>query len=175
MYKRKEYFILVILIIIILGWNISIQLRKKEVLPKEEFNSSREFFTIQIEGEVVRPMELQYIKPVSFGVLFLRIENCLNEFSDLSNFNLNEMISSSRAIYIPTYDIGNQYSPSERICINQASLMELKKLPQIGEKRAQKILDYIGLNGKIETWEIFFKIVGVPENVKDEIKNQAIL
>ncbi|MDE6413979.1 MAG: helix-hairpin-helix domain-containing protein [Anaeroplasmataceae bacterium] len=175
MYKGKEWIGVLLLVMIILVGNLIFNFKQKEEVKIENSFSENESFIIQIEGEVVRPMELQYAKPISYGVLFLRIRNNLNEFSNISGFDTSEIISSSISIHIPTYDVGNFYSPNEKIFINQATVNELKKLPQIGEKRAQKILDYIKSNGKIETWDIFFKIVGVPENVKDEIKNQAIL
>lgn len=175
MYRKKEWIILGILLFFIVVWTGLSYLNKKEIQTSNEQIVQQDPLVIQIKGEVVHPLELTYIKPVSYGVLFLRIKNSFNEYSDISTFDLKEMILESKTIFIPTYDIGNMFSPSERICINQASLDDLKKLPQIGDKRAQKILDYVTLNGKIKTWEIFFKIVSVPENVKDEIKSQAFL
>ncbi|MDE5546900.1 MAG: helix-hairpin-helix domain-containing protein [Anaeroplasmataceae bacterium] len=175
MYKRKEWIGILILIIIILLSNLIFYLKQEDKVKIEDPVLNKDPFIIRVEGEVVRPVELQYVKPISYGVLFLRIKNSFNEFSDISGFNTNEIIFTNITIFIPTYDVGNLFSPNEKICIHQATLTELKKLPQIGDKRAQKILEYIELNGKIDSWDIFFKIVGVPENVKDEIKKQAIL
>ncbi|MDE6240946.1 MAG: helix-hairpin-helix domain-containing protein [Anaeroplasmataceae bacterium] len=175
MYKRKEWIGVLLLIVVVLIGNIVFYSKQKDTVKIEDSLLSKDSFIIKIEGEVVRPMELEYVKPISYGVLFLRIKNSFNEFSDISKFDMNEIIFSDSSIYIPTYDLGNLFSPDEKICINQASLQDLKKLPQIGDKRAQKILDYIESNGKIGSWDIFFKIAGVPENVKDEIKKQAVL
>ena len=48
-------------------------------------------------------------------------------------------------------------------------------LPQIGEKRSEKIIDYIKTNGRINSWEEFFKIVSVNDENKEIIKKQAVL
>ncbi len=175
MQRRKEIFIILVLGIgCFIFWILSLIPKKSSSEITYEENKRSEII-INIEGEVVRPIQLTYIHPISYGILFLRIGNTLNEYSDLSGFDLEEMIDSSRTICIPSLDICNQYTPSAHISINSASVDELMMLPQIGEKRANKIIDYIKENGKITTWDIFFKIVGVPENAKVQIQQQAVL
>ena len=78
-------------------------------------------------------------------------------------------------INIPTIDRNNHYDSSVFININSATKQQLMSLPQIGEKRSEKILEYIKNNGKIKTWEEFFKIVSMKDEYKNEIKRQAIL
>ncbi|MCM1557911.1 MAG: helix-hairpin-helix domain-containing protein [Anaeroplasma bactoclasticum] len=148
---------------------------KKQQKTEEIKEENIEHIILTIEGEVVRPLQLQYTKAISYGVLFLRIENSLNEFSDLSGFDYEEVIESSKMIYIPTYDVYNNYTPKDKITIHSATLEELQKLPQVGIKRGQKILDYIAEHGHFVSWEEFFEIASVPERVKDEIKKQAVL
>lgn len=174
MYRKKEMIGVFVLLLVLFVWNIITNLPKNEneVVEKKE---EKGHIVLTIEGEVVRPMQLQCSKAISYGVLFLRIGNCLNEYSDLSGFDYEETIESSKVIYIPTYDVDNQYSSEEKICIHQATLEELQKLPQIGIKRGQKILDYIAEHGRFASWEEFFEIASVPDRVKDEIKKQAFL
>ena len=175
MYRKKEMIGVVVLLFILLVWNIATRLPKKERESVAVSPEEKDHIVLTIEGEVARPMHLQYTKAISYGVLFLRIENCLNEYSDLSGFDYEEIIESSKIIYIPTFDVDNQYSPDAKIYIHQATLEELQKLPQVGIKRGQKILDYIAEHGRFASWEEFFEIASVPDRVKDEIKKQAIL
>lgn len=174
MYKKKE-------IIIFLGLAILISIF---ILAKCFSNEKKEEgdiinipnnIIISIDGEIARPIKLEINNPISYGVLFIKIKNSLNEYSDLSNFDYNELITECIEITIPSNDTNSQYTTADKININIASISELIELPQIGEKRAKKIRDYIVENGKINSWEIFFSIVGVPEGVKEAIKKQAIL
>ena len=177
MYRKKELigivlFVIVMAICILLSY-IPFNSRKENSTEDLELKDG---LILNVEGEVVRSIELQYSKPITYGVLFLRIQNSLNEYSDLSGFNMDERIEESQTIFIPSMDTGSQTSSSAfRVVIHSASLEELVTLPQIGAKRGQKILDYLAENGKIDSWETFFKIVGVPEDAKDQIKKQAIL
>ena len=67
------------------------------------------------------------------------------------------------------------YDSKVFININTATKQELMSLPQIGEKRSEKIMEYIKNNGKFKTWDDFFKIVSVKDEYKNAIKKQAIL
>lgn len=175
MHRKREVFILSLVIGMVLGIGMIAYMMPISKRSQENEIEEQSVITIQLEGEVVRPVEVYYSKPVSYGILFLRMEYIFNEYSDLTEFDLDEMISNDKTIIIPSKDIKNNYVPDARVCINEASLIELTKLPQIGEKRGQKILDYIQKNGRITSWEIFFKIVGVPENAKISIQQQAFL
>lgn len=175
MYKKKEVLILcTILLLIGIGLFIAYRPRKTNSVS-EVLYEEKEAIVVRIEGEVVRPIEISLAREISYGILFMRIQYCLNEFSDLSSFDLEERITTSRTIQIPTTDRNNHYTPDTRIHINEASLMELMSLPQIGEKRGQLILDYIESTGKIKTWELFFEIAKVPEIAKNKIMEQAFL
>lgn len=175
MQRKKEMLFIIILGFICLIFGIISFMQKKPKKEVIEEQEAKECIVLKIEGEVVRPMELFYTKPVSYGVVLLQIGNNINEYSDISGFSLDELIYESQTIYIPSLDGKNSPTSDVKICINSAGLNELVLLPQIGEKRAQKILDYIKSNGRITSWEIFFKIVGVPENAKAQIQQQAFL
>ena len=54
---------------------------------------------------------------------------------------------------------------------NTASLADLQQLPQIGEKIAQRIIDFRKKNGKFRKIEEIMKVRGVGEKVFEKIKD----
>lgn len=58
-----------------------------------------------------------------------------------------------------------------KININTASLTELQKLPRIGEKVAQRIIDYRKTHGKFKKVEEIMKVRGIGEKVFKRIKD----
>ena len=145
---------------------------KKE---KEILENNNNMIIITIDGELARKTTLIFQSQTTYGTVFLKVKSLLNEYSDLSNFDLYKSITSSENIFIPSIDKNNHYDNSVYININTATKEQLMSLPQIGEKRSQKILDYIKNNGRIKTWDEFFKIATVKDEYKDKIKEQAIL
>jgi comEA protein len=59
----------------------------------------------------------------------------------------------------------------EKININTAGLTELQKLPNIGPKIAQRILDYRKQNGDFKKAEDLMKVRGIGEKVFLKIKD----
>lgn len=170
MYKRKEIiFIFIILILFVIG---SFMYKKDKEKPKVV---NKHNIVINIDGEIVRKTTLEYQSKITYGMVFINVKNLLNEYSDLSNFNLYEPIEKSMDINIPTLDINNNYSSTSVIDINNATKKQLMTLPQIGEKRSEAILNYIKNNGKIKTWNEFFNIVTIKDEYKEVIKKQAFL
>jgi comEA protein len=59
----------------------------------------------------------------------------------------------------------------KKININTASLVELQKLPRIGEKVAQRIVDFREKNGKFRKVEEIMKVKGIGEKMFNRIKS----
>lgn len=177
MYRKKEAILIILMFFFVLMILVFLYYKTPKKVEKEEniIFSLEEPIQIHIEGEIDRYVDLVYVKPISYATLFMKLSILINEFSDISSFAMEEMIYESCSIIIPTKDRNNQFTPSEKIDIHHASSDDLMKLPQIGEKRAKKILDYIALYGYIDSWETFFKIASIPNHAQDQIKQQAFL
>jgi len=59
----------------------------------------------------------------------------------------------------------------KKIDINTASVVELQKLPRIGEKVAQRIVDFRKENGKFKKIEEIMKVKGIGEKIFGGIKD----
>lgn len=64
---------------------------------------------------------------------------------------------------------------SEKIVIHQATFDQLLQLYQIGEKRAEKIWNYLQVNRTIESWEKLKEITAISDAALEKIKEQAVL
>lgn len=65
-----------------------------------------------------------------------------------------------------------QKASAKKININTASSAELQELPRIGEKVAQRIIDFRKTNGKFKKIEEIMKVQGIGEKVFKQIKDQ---
>jgi len=61
---------------------------------------------------------------------------------------------------------------TEKININSASLDDLQKLPRIGPKIAQRILDFRKANGNFKKVEELMKVKGIGEKLFNQIREQ---
>ena len=60
--------------------------------------------------------------------------------------------------------------PGERIDINTAPAIELTRLPQIGEKRAQAIVDWREEHGPFQSPEDLMQVSGIGEGIFGQVK-----
>jgi competence protein ComEA len=60
---------------------------------------------------------------------------------------------------------------SDKININSASSDELQKLPQVGPKVAQRIIDFRKQNGPFKKAEELMKVTGIGEKIYAKLKD----
>lgn len=60
----------------------------------------------------------------------------------------------------------------EKININTASAVELQKLPRIGPKIAERIIEFRETHGKFKKIEEIMKVRGIGESTFNQIKDQ---
>lgn len=120
---------------------------------------------VSITGCVVHPGEYKLTVYSSLEDLLELAE--LKENYDISMYNLSIRLKDGDSIEIPCQ------SEKTRISINSGSINDLCLLPGIGEKTAQKIIDYRNENGFFQKIEDIKNVSGIGnskfQNIKDYI------
>lgn len=148
--------------------------------PKSgETTSNADEIVIHLAGAVLKPGLLKVTKKTRLGEALEMAGGGLKE-ADLDRLNLAICLEDGCRYYIPTYaereeESGGLKEISDgKIDINEAGLVELMTLPQIGETRAKAILAYREKQGRFFSIEDIMKVNGIGEGIfsaiKDEIK-----
>ena len=178
--KKKEIFAIIIIIgltifLAFLPTIINSNNNKKEddITLKEE---KQNILNIKIIGELkIEEIYLKIPYGYTYGYIIQKIDPYLNEYSIVSD-DLKKRYYNDETIIIESTDINNKevIEISNKININTASSDELITLYGIGEKRAQAIIDY-RKNKKIESFSELKELLGVSDEVINNIKDKAIL
>lgn len=174
MNRKKEIIIIIIIIItsIFLAFLPKIINNTKEEKKIENVDNNIE---IIVTGEInTDSLVLEVPKGISYGYIINKIKLYLNDYSIIEK-NFNQRYYENSTIVIESSDIQNDIENNVgRININTASYQELIGLYGIGEKRANKIIEYREKQ-KIISFEELKKIIGVSDAVIQAIKQQAFL
>lgn len=145
-------------------------------------------FYVDIKGAVVSPG----VYEVSDDMRVLdvvKLAGGLTEASDDKKVNLAEKLIDQMVIYIPEigeegFELVTQVSTSDKsiteqdsklININTSSASELQSLNGIGEKKAEKIIQFREENGSFKTIEDLKKVDGIGEKTFDSLKSQITI
>ncbi len=78
------------------------------------------------------------------------------------------LFSSIIVLQVYSFPVPNE----KKININTASLTELQKLPRIGIKIAQRIIDFRNKHGKFKKIEEIMKVKGIGEKTFEKLKDK---
>jgi len=85
---------------------------------------------------------------------------------------LTLVLAVALTAFAPFESYAASQTTAKKININTATSVELQELPRIGEKVAQKIIDYRNANGKFKSTTDLLKIKGIGEKIYELIKDR---
>lgn len=169
MYRKKEIVIIFIMLIVTFLYFIAFNYKDNNEIIKPS-----SYVNVQIEGEVKKEITLTIPKGYTYGYVINKAKIYFNDYS-YYDCNLYESIYEDTTLIILSTDYKNEYSStSTKVSISKASFDELITVYGIGEKRANKLIEYRKSN-KISSYEDLQKILGVSDEIIRKIKSQTVL
>lgn len=132
---------------------------------------------VYIDGEVISP---GYIKVPKGSTLEYAIDKAkgITNHADIQSINLKRVLKNQEKIIVPTIkDTIEEYENKtniEKININSATLQELLNLEGIGEKTAEKIIEYRKTN-KFKSIEEIMEVKGIGNGKFIKIKDSICI
>ena len=198
--KRKKEIIIIILILIVVVILILIPIitennKHNDVNTNEPVIQTTESneITLIIEGEInyrknnsisdddiVNTFEIKTFKGVTYGELLKIINQYRTEYTVFGEDLLKSYDNNQKIIIESSYVYPEEYIEpiiidEDLININEASLIELKSLYGIGEKRAEMIYEYIKEGNKFNSFQELKSFLGVSDEVITRIEEKAFL
>ncbi|MTB59136.1 helix-hairpin-helix domain-containing protein [Streptococcus uberis] len=156
---------------------------------EEKTNPEMETIMVDIKGAVVKEgvYQLQRNSRVTDAI---QIAGGLRDDADPNAINLAQKLSDEAILYVARkgenksiIDSQGQQSSSieqggqrdQKVNINKATIEDLRKIPGIGEKRAQEILDARDSKGGFKSIDDLLTISGIGQKTLEKIKNEIII
>ncbi|SUO90074.1 helix-hairpin-helix domain-containing protein [Streptococcus uberis] len=156
---------------------------------EEKKNPEMETIMVDIKGAVVKEgvYQLQRNSRVTDAI---QIAGGLRDDADPNAINLAQKLSDEAILYVARkgenksiIDSQGQQSSSteqggqrdQKVNINKATIEDLRKIPGIGEKRAQEILDARDSKGGFKSIDDLLTISGIGQKTLEKIKNDIII
>lgn len=156
---------------------------------EEKTNPEMETIMVDIKGAVVKEgvYQLQRNSRVTDAI---QIAGGLRDDADPNAINLAQKLSDEAILYVARkgenksiIDSQGQQSSSieqggqrdQKVNINKATIEDLRKIPGIGEKRAQEILDARDSKGGFKSIDDLLTISGIGQKTLEKIMNDIII
>lgn len=163
-------------------------------LEDVSFHEKNPIIEVEVAGEVYYP-GVYKVSNKSIIEDVLEKAGGLALEADASKINLSDAVFDGEQIYVPKKaqqrESCIQYSEileeieieeqkiesnfSEKININTASIKDLDKLPMIGEKIAENIVNYREEHGKFQSIEEIKKVPKIGDKIFQKIKNNILI
>lgn len=176
--KKHEQYILFGIIVLIIGIGILsfLYVEKKfssaEVIIERTTPTANAYIIIHVAGEVKNPGV--YKLPLGSRV-YEAIEVAGGALRDamVDKLNLARVLEDGEKVNVPkTYNIGQILSGKKKgLDINEMDKEELKKLPGIGEKLAERIVKYREAHGPFKSIDDLKQVSGIGEKKLEDVKN----
>ena len=85
---------------------------------------------------------------------------------------LSLVLAVALTALVPFESYAASQTATKKININTATLIELQELPRIGEKVAQRIIDFRKENGKFKSTADLLKVKGIGEKIYASLKDR---
>ncbi|MDL2281216.1 helix-hairpin-helix domain-containing protein [Selenomonadales bacterium OttesenSCG-928-I06] len=176
---RKRIIIIVLIGLSFLGYNLYQHVQKghSDDVAYSISTSSAHEYTVHINGEVKNPGTIK-VKPKSKVKEVVEIAGGFTEYADESKVNLEEEIYDGMQIKIPAKEDANKkwktkakLGENEIININTANQDDLEKLPGIGPKLAERIIEYREKNGNFKEKTNIKRVDGIGDKKYQAIEN----
>lgn len=163
------------------GEVIKPELVKAKSSEEAKADAKEETIVVHLAGAVFRPGLYQVKKGTRVGELIEKAE--LLAQADISNLNLARFVSDGEKIFIPSKTNAEPVGPADSspslnktgeeglININQASVLELSRLPGIGEVLAQRIIAYREQFGQFQSKEELKEVKGIGKKRFEKIES----
>ena len=189
MHRKKEIIVIVFIVLVTITLvliPLFINMGGSEV-EDDKNKKSDIFITIRIEGEInnlkdkkdlksiTNVIELDFISGVTFGEISKIIENNYTRYSIRPTNYTTRYFKNTTIVIESSYIYTDEDVDDDgKVNINTGTKAELITLYGIGEKRAEKIINYRKDN-LIKTYEELKEIIGVSDEVIEIIKNSSVL
>ncbi|XIF19671.1 MAG: ComEA family DNA-binding protein [Acetilactobacillus jinshanensis] len=121
---------------------------------------------IDIEGAVKRPGVYQFTNNMRVDDA-VNLAGGLNRSADRKHINLAKKLTDQQTVYIP---VKGEIKGSGKINLNSADEKQLQSIDGIGEKRAEKIVEYRKSHGNFKQIDDLKKISGIGDKFLANIK-----